>query len=59
MSFNYLMTFVVYSAFTYNLSLHVVFLDLPEGWENQDLWIDVISHKGKVIYSTSVTEAQR
>jgi len=48
-----------HETFTYNLSMHVVFMDLPEGWQNQDLWIDVISHKGKVIYSTSLTEAQR
>ena len=48
-----------HETITYNMSLHVVFLDLLEGWEKQDLWIDVISHKGKVIYSASVTEAQR
>ena len=48
-----------HETFTYNLSTHVVFLDLPEGWENQDLWVDVISHKGNVIYSTSLTEAER
>ena len=46
-------------TFAVSFSIQIVFLDLPEGWENRDLWVDVISHKGNVIYSASVTEAER